>query len=343
MKFDDDPLLSAFLDGELSPADRGAFDPSMAADPALVEFLNDLTRVRDAVASLPRPGMPRVDLAWDVLSELQTTRRRRVWSPLRVSLMASGLAAAAAIWLAFANPLHVPPRFPRNPAIENRPNLVQHGPETLRGEPVLANAGPSSAILPVLNSARPANDLDLETERVQVRHWLDGQDIRQLVVKASPATQPSDLIVEILRTTARKDPTFAHLGETRLPGSEADDDSFAVVLRPCELGHLHDLIRKAFPAGKVGEIESIAGGPTLYPLGDAAGLQLVAGTPLNPVQHPQQADRPILASSNQGNNLVELDSEKNPAPEFAESTPHAAVKSLDPKQPLTLLLRIRKP
>jgi hypothetical protein len=340
----DDPLLSNFLDGELTPEERRTFEASMATDPSIGEILQDLTRVRDAVASLPRPGLPiSVDLASAVLSDLRASRQRRTWSPLRVPLMASALAAAAAIWLAIANPLHVPPQRRPTATVRTRTDLVSRVPET----PRQTSATPISSISPTVGNnplaGRVVDELDRETERVQLRQWLDGQDVRQIVVKAGPALRPSDRLAGLLRTTARQDPNFAHLGAIRLPGSGVDVDSFAVVLRPCELEHLVGLIGKEFPEGGVGKVESIAGGPNLYPLGDSSGLRIVAGTPINRLKHPRGADRRILARADEPLILDELAPAKTPDRDEAEPIPPAVPPTLARPEPLTLLLRVRNP
>ena len=341
MKFDDDPVVSAYLDGELSPAGRTAFESSMAADPSLAETLEGLRRVRSMVGSLGRPAMPSVDLASAVVTEFEKARRRQVWSPLRVSLMASGLAAAAALWLAFANPLNVRPQMPKGRAVDPRQGqaIVKTTPEIpLLVPPAHSQTGPIQVNLPVVAETRVAADLDRETDRLQIRNWLDGQDVRQLVVKSDPGTRSAELIEAILRSTARKDPLFARLGAIQMDGPVADADSFAVVLRPCELDNLQRLVREAFPGDKVGEVESVEGGPALYPLGENEGLQLIAGTPINPVQHTTDADRKILASQNKGANLDDLESQNQPRPNVV--TPVVSRPVIRP-QPMTLLLRVR--
>src|SRR5262245_32276816 len=100
MKPEDEPFLSAFLDGELDPDQRAAVESALISSPILAEHLRRLASVRELVANLPRHPARR-DLSKAVLerirqrSERSVLRRRRaVVGTRRV------LAAAASIVLA---------------------------------------------------------------------------------------------------------------------------------------------------------------------------------------------------------------------------------------------------
>src|SRR4051812_35968358 len=76
MNPEDDPFLSAYLDGELDPAQRAEVESALLSNPALAERLRQLAAVRDLVANLPRPS-PREDLSGAVLARI----RRRTARP----------------------------------------------------------------------------------------------------------------------------------------------------------------------------------------------------------------------------------------------------------------------
>ena len=92
---DDESLLSAYLDDELDPAGRLEVESALLTDPRLAEALHELAGVRELLASLPRPELPRV-LAIEVDARLG--RRRAPW-PSR-GAFPPAIAAAAALLIA---------------------------------------------------------------------------------------------------------------------------------------------------------------------------------------------------------------------------------------------------
>src|SRR5262245_14406841 len=104
-------LLSAYLDGELTPAEKSEVERSLEAAPKLRERLEDLAEVGQAIRSLPRPGAPS-DLRRQVLAEIsQRTRRavspasystrpsrRHVWQWIGALVAACVVVGAVAIW-----------------------------------------------------------------------------------------------------------------------------------------------------------------------------------------------------------------------------------------------------
>jgi hypothetical protein len=59
MKFHDVELLSAYLDGQLSPSDSVKLETRLASDPNLKEVLDDLRTARDLFHQLPQRRVPR--------------------------------------------------------------------------------------------------------------------------------------------------------------------------------------------------------------------------------------------------------------------------------------------
>jgi anti-sigma factor RsiW len=101
MSTDHDPLLSAYLDGQVDPDQKRRAEEVLAADPGALETLNRLAAVRDLVAGLARPHAPE-DFTRGVLNRLaaQAARPRpwKSWGPyLGRGLGGSALAASVAL------------------------------------------------------------------------------------------------------------------------------------------------------------------------------------------------------------------------------------------------------
>jgi hypothetical protein len=135
-----EPLLSAYLDGELDAPGRRRVEQATRSDPAVADRLAALARVRDLVATLSPPT-----LAIDVSGAVQLSLIRRQ-APLRahrkptrvlIAVLAPVLAAAAVVLL-LISPGHpvekaqgrrvapsvvalVPPPAPPRPAFSSRP------------------------------------------------------------------------------------------------------------------------------------------------------------------------------------------------------------------------------
>lgn len=84
---------TAYIDGEMSPAQRAAFEADMARDPALKADVSALMRLRGAVRRVPRHPVPRNF----ILDPAQyrapaATRSQRAYPPLRIATALAGIA-----------------------------------------------------------------------------------------------------------------------------------------------------------------------------------------------------------------------------------------------------------
>src|SRR4051812_21809563 len=92
---DDESLLSAYLDDELDPAGRLEVESALLTDPRLAEMLHELAGVRELLAGLPRPEVPRVLAVED---DARRGRRRATRPSHRA--IPPAIAAAAALLIA---------------------------------------------------------------------------------------------------------------------------------------------------------------------------------------------------------------------------------------------------
>ncbi|QDT52282.1 hypothetical protein Pan44_02910 [Caulifigura coniformis] len=104
MSRDFDELLSAYLDGEVSPEERAAVERRLEQSPGLRETLDELSEVGDLIRGLPRARAP-VDLPERVVAAIAPkplvrnveTKRRRLFGMWPVMAAGSVLAAGVAI------------------------------------------------------------------------------------------------------------------------------------------------------------------------------------------------------------------------------------------------------
>lgn len=87
----DDDRVSAYLDDELSPAERRAFEQELAASPELEAQVRSVGSLRSALRELPEVEPP-VDLV------AEGRRRRRVRKARRSARPAMAIVAVAAAW-----------------------------------------------------------------------------------------------------------------------------------------------------------------------------------------------------------------------------------------------------
>lgn len=86
-------LLSAYLDGEVTAAERHQVEGWLATDPAVQQLYHQMQRMQHAVQTLPMPATATVSadaLADRVITRVQRRRTKRTW-------LWGGAAAAAAI------------------------------------------------------------------------------------------------------------------------------------------------------------------------------------------------------------------------------------------------------
>lgn len=293
-------LLSAHLDGELSPEERQEAEAAIASDPAAAGELQALAGVRDLIAGLSRPAGP--DLAPGVMERLKNQsgaprRNRATARRLRIGALTGGVAASIAC-LALFGGRHQPPR----PNLPDTPDIATAAPSpapaameivgppapvqtesseggALVGPPAeLASAGQPAADNPVVEPARSpvpelpggANplvflvaDLDGATARDQVAALLALSTHREFhQIELSPPNDGGE---------AEKSPTKATV-------------VFAATLDPKELTTFRERLATAFPE----QLDEGGPAPTLTAeLVEKGRVSTLPANPAGDVSFPQ--------------------------------------------------------
>ena len=94
----DDELLSAFLDGQVSPADQRRIEAALAGDPALAGALAGLRYTKTLLAETPRLPAPRPFTLNEAMLG-RTQRQRSGWLAWLQPAWLRGAAAVAAVML----------------------------------------------------------------------------------------------------------------------------------------------------------------------------------------------------------------------------------------------------
>lgn len=93
----DDELLSAYLDGQVTPQERRRIEAALAADPALAGALGSLRYTKALLAEAPRIPAPRPFTLNEAM--LGRPRQRRGWLAWLQPAFLRGAAAVAAVML----------------------------------------------------------------------------------------------------------------------------------------------------------------------------------------------------------------------------------------------------
>ena len=108
----DDELLSAYVDGELTPAERAAVEARLGSDAGARKLVEELRELSGALRAMPRQRLPR-DLRAGVLAETEAADDEHVgpvsipidrWEGYRRGMAWSALAIAATLMLTFMQP-----------------------------------------------------------------------------------------------------------------------------------------------------------------------------------------------------------------------------------------------
>jgi anti-sigma factor RsiW len=262
----DDPILSAYLDGELDPRAARRVERALEADPRITEGLEQLRQVRTLVSGLSRPVPP--DLSEGVLRRLEAgtpavwrpgeTRRRWTWA-------AGGVAAAACLVLAILADRAEKSRGPGRPAAPGPlASRAQDRAGRAAESPVGEAAGPRPpAPLPGEADAErmtrhegaspapadtPAADV-AATDVERVRRLLDDPALQSCFLVTDRLDRPGEAeVASLVERTSRRDffkITVAQ-GIVIDPEHPGKATVFAVVLDPGELPPFRDRLKATF-------------------------------------------------------------------------------------------------
>ena len=273
MTIDDDSLLSAYMDGQLSPEQQLAVESALVSDPHLGEELRSLTLVRDLLAGLPRDAS--VDLASRVMSRISGRSRLGMilsavpgqaairQHPSRVAgllAIAAGLLMAAMMTFTF----RVGPGAVRGQA---GPQVAKTDPSSMLPVPSVdspLHAAESGWPLFVSHPNRegassqvePKDHLQGDSHRAtprsgeleHVSQYLDNPDLRRIflvsdVMDDSEQQQVASVVEQTTRFNFYKI-TIAQ-GIVLDPRHPSEATVFALVVNPNELITLRDRLRKA--------------------------------------------------------------------------------------------------
>ena len=298
-KIERESLLSAHLDGELSPKERQEAEAAVAADPIAADEFRSLAGVRDLIAGLSRPTGP--DLAPGVMERLknrrlESRRDRSTARRPRIGALVGGVAASIACLVLFGDRPQPPrPELPNITSAAPAPpptNIEIVGPpapirpespagETLVGPPAeLALAGRPTADSSAAEPARPI-----------LPELLADADPLVFSVADLDETSTREQVAALLGLSSHRD-----FHQIELPPADSNGDAeaatsptratvvFAATLDPKELATFRERLATAFPEG----LEEGGPAPTLTAelMGDARVTTLPAN-PAGDVSFPQ--------------------------------------------------------
>ncbi len=314
MNPDDESLLSAYLDNELDPADRLAFEWAIETNPALAEQYRSLVQMRSAVSSLPRPEIPR-DLAATINARLVANRRRQRFEkfarPVQVIAAFSGFSAIAAS-LIFAlillnHSLHEsdqPGPVVTQPTQNLRPH--QPAPDSILVPPVenpqlVANAAqpsPRPVVLPPAPALPGQADQTRELgARQTVAAMLEQSHVRRVRIVTDVLNAP-EMVKNLIIDDGRLNPNFGQISicqeivlDPDYPGTVV---VFAVPMNERDRRAFVSQLAKPFP-GLVEETEETR--PDLVTdLTQVGQVALFRGTEAAPLVDPPHDLRPFIAN-----------------------------------------------
>jgi hypothetical protein len=255
MELNDDILLTAYLDGELSQSDRLAVEAALKSNPRLATVLRELESVRGLVAGLSRPGTPR-DVVGPVMSRLAHRPWRRLTSIRRSdAATVSGLAAAAALMVTIA----VWPRPPARPIEGAAPVVVGHSnagvpepharPAVAPVERVIVEGVKPDRAPDVPRVATGPDRNEIERDRQHQRYegdLLGTHPSRRILVTGQDLMRTASEVQELLSNTPRTMPDFSRRAVAKglevEPGDSSEAVVFVLVMDETELRYLRTRI-----------------------------------------------------------------------------------------------------
>jgi hypothetical protein len=281
MNFDDESLLSAYMDGQLDPDQNRAVESVLSSNPQLSEQLRTLTILRDLVGGLSRDVS--VDVSFAVMERIRSPRRGWVRLPATIPwptgrgrvLQAAGLLGIAASMMIVATvALSIPSALwhrgtnaPKNPTrhiVSNAPSPVTNSRPipvpTVADSPNPASSSSSSesrepgtvkiSDIPHLSPHSEINDLAEHRELEHVRKMLDSSNLhRFFLVRAGRDGTARQQVASVVEQTTHFNfykITISH-GIVIDPRHPEEATAFALLVNPKELDNLKERLNAALP------------------------------------------------------------------------------------------------
>ena len=359
MIIDDDSLLSAYMDGQLSPDQQLLVESALVSDPQLGEELRGLTVVRDLLAGLPRPAA--VDVTSRVRGRIPgTSRLQKILAMvpgralvLRRPARAVGrLGVAAGLLIAvLLTFFHIKrPAAPHEQAglrggnVASLPIALIPSPDPLDAPdsrwPLFAShqnreGAPSRSVAEVNRAGDARRPAASSGALEHVGQYLDNPDLRQMflvsdLMDSSAQRQVATVVEQTTRFNYYKI-TIAQ-GIVIDPRHPDEATVFALVVNSSELSSLRDRLRTVF----LDRVEEAPIDPQVVTqLADIGHVQACPPSPMADVVIPREAlalaiRTPGAESGERPAPEKPLDRDR-PTPEQERSSPAADLAALKAK------------
>lgn len=289
MNFDDETILSAYLDGELDPSHRLTVEAALLSSPRLAARLRELGRLRDAIRGLSRPAAP-PDLAASVLSrieEAEALRRSRSAARRlafrRLALLTPFSAAAAALLIIWGQAAFRHGGPDDRPALA-RPTLPAAAPIVADNEPTPPRpAEPVAVSVSLLDEPDPEAERLARDEQGRFLEMLGRFEVQRFLLVVDQVDDPSlRKVEEAIGLTHRTQPRHAQLrvcqGLALDPEHPGEAVVFAVVLDDTELRKFRHNMEEQFPGSDL-EAQPV-GAELVAQLSESSQLRVRDGQPV---------------------------------------------------------------
>lgn len=216
----DDELLSAYLDGRLTPADVARLEARLAAEPALRQRLQELHQVVQLLAQAPRLAVPRAFVLSETQAAAASSTRSAWWRRWFVGVPRGLTLATAAVALALVLTLGVDMWSQRQAEEVTMLMAPAAQPETLATRPTAESTVTTAAEAPTEASPEAIVTLKAMTTTESVEPAATEEEGAMGLMAVEP-TPPAE-------ETARASSTQAEAPATSIPG-------FGVELRAVEV------------------------------------------------------------------------------------------------------------
>jgi anti-sigma factor RsiW len=319
MNPDDETFLTAYLDGELAPAELARVEQALRSDPNLADRLGELARVRDLVAGLPRPPAP-FDLSASVVRRLAPAPARvrrfgprggRFASYWEVALSAAAVFLAAGFvgYLALLRDLHGPAKRAGRMAVVSAPAPAPApaaAPAVAERPAARPRAQPSARKGGRVSPAAAGTQVTA-AEQEQFRAMIDSPNLKRIFfVVDAVGGHAGERVGELVDSLPRADSVYACM--TIVPNVVVDPSHpgaakvFAVALTDPELRQVRDQLHEAFPNG----VEEAEPDPAVVTqLADVGQVSLLPGTAVADLESPAETEARIAIKDRHDGDPVE--------------------------------------